>query len=303
MGRFFGRESSDHQIKGYEDVEGCAMTLSVLSAFVLALVVSLQYQVTPEARHYADFRGLVCRSEDFRTFLYEVLESTELGNASNFTAPLSAGKVLDVRHELQEGIATRYPSPVEHEAAGKCYKDGLVTATLQSVYHLFPAHLLNVWYSQNPEFYRYSALMERNANIAGCLLFVSLLWGALLYNSLGLSPAREDPSGDSWQRWCKPGIPCLIFGCCIFVGGLAMYFVAHLDFMATKSPFYDTFEATFLDFGMYAIVAPGAGLGGLLSIAITVQSGWAYWRRNAKEKASAIRTAGAATGATFRHEI
>jgi len=295
--------------KDYEDTETCALSLGVLSALALAFVVALQYQVDPTYNHYADFRNLICRSADFREFVVDVLDGSSMAAryGANFTVPIGAGKTLEIRNELQSNIHDRH-GEVKGLSAGDCYKDGLVIATVQWVYHEVPGHLLNVWYSQNQDFYRFSDHMEKNAVIAGALLFVSLVWSVCLYNSLSLSPAREDDTGGSLKRWLKLGKPCLILAYLVFLSGVSMFLATHIQFMSTKTAHHGASEQNHLFVGIYYAIVPGAGVGLILALVLKVLSGKGYSREDDGSTTSPVVHAGHGshqhTGpSSFRHEI
>lgn len=281
---FFGRgcqasalDGEVKQSKAYQDIDSMAQTLGVISALVFVAVVALHYQVSPEMHRFADFQGLVCRSEDFRAYIVDVMSWWDLGGGRtfNFSVPVAADKSLDVRYELEIGISERHQNITNitnaTNATGsadhiRCFKDGMVAATLEAVFADFPPHLLNVWYSQNRGFYRYSEQVRLTSSIVAALSFVSLLWSMLLHNSLSLSPAGEDISGESLRRWMRLGRPCLALSYLVLMSGLSIFFISHVSAESVPALLYERWEVDASSLALL-IVLPASVVGILVALA------------------------------------
>ena len=86
----------------------------VVSALVLSFVLGLQYMVAPgtDEMNYADYRSLMCKSQEFRLFVRDVFKIEDIGTHSeeffNFTKLVRPGQYMDIEQFLVSGMQSKW---------------------------------------------------------------------------------------------------------------------------------------------------------------------------------------------------
>jgi len=83
--------------KSYDDVEQLLMQVGVIGAFLLSISFPLQWSVLPGTMDDADFFGVLCSSQQFRSYVVDRLEAN---NFTDWQLPYNINATLDVKTEL-----------------------------------------------------------------------------------------------------------------------------------------------------------------------------------------------------------
>jgi len=277
MRRVLRSTSSVLKKQSFDDIESLVTTLGVISALVFTFVIPLQYQASPSMTTLADFRSMLCRSQDFRDYVAEVMSWYDVGTHGfetfNFSVPTGAGKTFDIEQELKMGLQARHGEAkltfmgVEHM---DCIADPLVVSTAEVLFEDFPSKYVKVWIANHPEMHPESQETEKYVAASAAFSFSALVWSLILYISLALSPARESVAGErAWVRW---GMWALMFGWLLLVMGCFTFLVGHNKFVIMQSPYPGPTKVFAFIIGMCVLTTPLAIVALLIAIYLFVIS-------------------------------
>jgi len=250
----------------------------VVAALALSFVFGLQYMVAPgtEEMIYADFRSMLCKSQEFRTLVIDVFKTEDIGKHSeeyfNFTKMVRPNIYFDIEQFLRTGIAERYgnsESPSEHIS---CISDKDVQTVVAFTSVEFPMEYARAFMLQTGDPYRWSKWCEYIGSLAGAFMMASLLWSIILNLSLALAPVREDESGTALVAWLMVGGPTMCMNYLFLVVGLLLFFVTHGRLLVAMSAFAENTLVSAVDISLFAILLPIFIIGALIGIAATVWS-------------------------------
>lgn len=261
MRRVLRSTSSVLKTQSFEDIESLVTTLGVISALVFTFVIPLQYEASPSLTTLADFRSMLCQSQEFRDYVVEIMSWYDVGTHEferfNFSVPIGGGKTFDIEQELKMGLQTRHGEAkltffgAEHM---DCIADPLVVSAAEVLFEDFPTKYAKVWIANHPDNHPESQGTEKYVAISAAFSFSALVWSLILYISLALSPARESVAGErAWTRW---GMWALMFGWLLLVMGCFTFLVGHNKFIIMQSTYPGPTHLFASNIGMYALTTP-----------------------------------------------
>ena len=133
-----------------DEIDNINTLAGVVSALALAFVLGLQYMVAPGTQEmsFADFRSLLCKSQDFRSYVHEVFKIEDIGDHSeeyfNFTRLVRPGEYIDIEQLLLTGINAKHgeaEGPSKHIA---CIRDKDVQTAAAFLFEDFPTPYLRL---------------------------------------------------------------------------------------------------------------------------------------------------------------
>eukprot|EP00435_Cladocopium_sp_Y103_P043045 s1870_g12.t1 len=257
----------------------------VVSALALSFVLGLQYMVAPgtDEMQYADFRSMICKSQEFRNYVIDVFKTEDIGKHSeeyfNFTKMIRLNTYMDIEQFLRTEVSARYgeaEGPQKHIA---CISDKDLQTAVAFMAAEFPMEYLCAFVLQTGDAYRWSKVSENIGGMSGALIFASLLWSIILNLSLALAPVREDASGTALVAWLMVGGPTMFVNYLFLVVGLIAFFFTHGRMLVASSPFAGATIRNTVDISLFSILLPVFVIGVVLGIGATIWSA-----RNSKEE-------------------
>ncbi|CAE7882385.1 unnamed protein product [Symbiodinium microadriaticum] len=248
----------------------------VVSALVLSFVLGLQYMVAPgtDEMNHADYRSLLCKSQEFRVFVRDVFKTEDIGTHSeeyfNFTQLVRPGTYMDVEQFLMTDLQSTWGETTSGSEHIACIGDKDVQTVVALTFDDFPTKRLHAFALQSGDFYRWSEVNERIGSIAAALVFSALLWSIVLNISLALAPVREDSTGRALVAWLMIGGPMMIMNYIFLLVGLILFFVTHGRQLMALSPFSGATSDNTVVVSLFSILLPifvlGLVLGALSKI-------------------------------------
>lgn len=269
------KSSSDASGAGgedYGDVEGLIVNIGVIQALVMSFIVAMQMTVLPRTLTDANFLGLLCSSKDFRTFAVHTLESYDHPDYGVFNFTQSTGDgVLDIKQFLlvdceQEEVVKNFPTTQTLKAMLVCGEIPEMMGSFEAMRVAFPMEKMNVWHA----FHKNTMLTSNSVlwfmSVAAGFNFGGLFISVLLYISLSLSPAHEDPTGAALKAWRFYAM-WLAIGDIILLAIALTFFSFGMSWNATlSSADWKHTKAITLDLTFSFITAPLTGVGGIVGI-------------------------------------
>lgn len=250
----------------------------VVSALALSFVLGLQYMVAPgtDEMQYADFRSMLCKSQEFRNYVIDVFKTEDIGKhreeSFNFTKMIRLNTYMDIEQFLRTEVAHRYgeaDGPQKHIA---CISDKDVETAVAFMAVEFPMEHLRAFVLQTGDFYRWSKVSESIGGMCAALIFASLLWSIMLNLSLALAPVREDSTGTALVAWLMIGGPTMMVNYLFLLVGLIAFFFTHGRMLVALSPFVGATMRNTVDISLFAILLPVFVIGLVLGIGATIWS-------------------------------
>mmetsp|Transcript_38702 Transcript_38702/g.70475 ORF Transcript_38702/g.70475 Transcript_38702/m.70475 type:complete len:329 (+) Transcript_38702:96-1082(+) len=268
-----------------EEIDAINTLHGIMSALSLAFVFGVQYMIGPQdATDFADYRSLICKNEDFRLYVAELLSWYDIGTHEpetfNFTVHIGkGGETFDVKQELLTGITERHGNSINGDNHMKCLRDKYVQATVALTANEFPMSHLRAFILVNgdagensPGTYRWSRYNEVYSSISSALIFTGLLWSIILNLSLALAPVREDTSGTALVSWLFIGGPTMVINYLFLVTGLILFFVTNGRQLLGTSPYVHATEDSTVTLALFNLMLPLFFVGLVLGVAAGVWS-------------------------------
>ena len=215
----FGRRKTDSGTPkssglAYDDVEQLLMQVGIIGAFMLSISMPLEHQVLPGSMDGADFNGLVCFHQEFREYVVDRLEAKGF---VDWQIPYNKDAALDAKAELLVNIGARLPNGDEHYFRD-CYADLKLSTVVMYLTPEFDMRLMcsyilmvgmgegGEWASPTAYLSMASFSAQMIASLTTAFFFLNIIIFCLLYVSLAMSSAREDPTGKALEAWRKVGM-------------------------------------------------------------------------------------------------
>lgn len=278
LSRVFKKRSGETKKDDYDDIAGVITTIGVLSALLLGLLLSMAIETQPRKQPEGEFRGLLCSSQEFRSYVIETMDTFAGGVGAykaqpfNFSLPVGKGQTLDMRKYLESIIHQRHGEVSSRPDLPSCLKDVHVGAIAEALVSVFPMAMMNVFININNPPVRISDGIEKPLCIGFGFNLVCLLCSVVLYLSLSISPSHEDESGKTLTTWLRIGWPMIVVLCMLFFCSLISFLVSYARMLQWNSPFFDQSFANVSTIGISAISIPGSLIGGILSLAAYIMS-------------------------------
>ena len=235
-----------------DEFESLQSIYGVICAFLLAIAMSAQDNVTYANLQYATFSAAVYKQQGFRTFVHQVLNSTEGGY--NFTFPIGPGEWIDTEHELLAGVVARFPwqEATPHVSTGR-WDDKTPDLIAYEPLRLIPPLLYPDWDSRYTEAYLISHPGAYRPAKQGYISYVSaagtsllisgLCTNIVLYVAFLVSPAREDETGEASRVFKQIALPITYFHYATLIISVGCMSYANAYRLCWETPFqaYDSY--------------------------------------------------------------
>lgn len=254
-----------------DDIEGIISMGALLTALSLSFLVSMQMESMPQKQMPADFRGLICSSQDFRLFIVEVMDTFRGGVGEfkeepfNFTVSLGGGQALDLRKELETEIHSRHGEVSARAALPSCFRDPDVGITSEVLASVFPMHMMTAWVIKHDPPVMASDGVELTQSMAFGLMWSCLLLSIALYVSLASSGSRDNEK--ELAGWLRVGWWGIVLTYLLFFAAMVCFLIGYSRMLQWNSPlFKQTFRNVSI-IGIGAVTAPLTVLGVGVSVA------------------------------------